>query len=65
MEYSRRKVVILKARQAYHAYREMLHYYAVKNLLDYLEANPKPTSRRWPMFCRDRVSSNGSTSAAS
>ncbi len=39
MEYSRRKVVILKARQAYHAYREMLHYYAVKNLLDYQEAN--------------------------
>ncbi len=41
MECSRRKVVILKARQAYHAYREMLHYYAVKNLLDHLEANPQ------------------------
>jgi hypothetical protein len=37
MECSHRKVVILKVRQAYHAYREMLHYYAVKNLLDYLE----------------------------
>ena len=41
MECSRRKVVILKVRQAYHAYREMLHYYAVKNLLDYLEAHPR------------------------
>ncbi len=41
MECSRRKVVILKARQAYRAYREMLHYYAVKNLLDYLDAHPK------------------------
>jgi hypothetical protein len=41
MECSHRKVVILKAREAYHAYREMLHYYAVKNLLDYLEAHPQ------------------------
>jgi len=43
MECSRRKVLILKPRAAYHAYRQMLHYYAVKNLLDYLEANPKAT----------------------
>jgi len=35
VENSRRKVVILNARRGYHAYREMLHYYAVKNLLDY------------------------------
>jgi hypothetical protein len=39
MECSHRNVVIAKAREAYHAYREMLHYYAVKNLLDYLDAN--------------------------
>ncbi len=36
MEKSNRKVVILKAYQAYHAYCDMLHYYAVKNLMDYL-----------------------------
>ncbi|HBO45189.1 MAG TPA: DUF4954 domain-containing protein, partial [Planctomycetaceae bacterium] len=40
MECSQRKVVILKARQAHRAYREMLHYYAVKNLLDYLDSQP-------------------------
>jgi hypothetical protein len=43
MENSRRKVVILKTRQAYHAYRQMLHYYAVKNLLHYMTANPQAT----------------------
>jgi hypothetical protein len=43
MENSRRKVVIYKVRAAYHAYRQMLHYYAVKNLLDYLAANPAAT----------------------
>lgn len=41
MECSHRKVVILKPRRAYHAYCEMLHYYAVKNLLDYLDARPR------------------------
>ncbi|NLE40162.1 MAG: DUF4954 family protein [Pirellulaceae bacterium] len=39
MECSQRKVVILKTRQAHRAYREMLHYYAVKNLLDYLDSH--------------------------
>jgi len=39
MEKSKRKVVILKAYKAYHAYRDMLHYYAVKNLLEYLKTN--------------------------
>jgi len=43
MENSRRKVVILKAREAYHAYRQMLHYYAVKNLLDYVHAHADAT----------------------
>ncbi|MBN1554519.1 MAG: DUF4954 family protein [Phycisphaerae bacterium] len=38
MEHSRRDVVILKPHQAYHAYRNMLHYYAVKNLLDWWES---------------------------
>ncbi len=43
VENSRRKVVIRKARQGYRAYRQMLHYYAVKNLLDYMKANPAAT----------------------
>ena len=43
MENSRRNVVIHKVRQGYHAYRQMLHYYAVKNLLDYLKADPGAT----------------------
>ena len=41
MEKSKRKVVILKAYKTYHAYRDMLHYYAVKNLLEYLKTNPE------------------------
>jgi hypothetical protein len=43
VENSRRNVLIRKVRRGYHAYREMLHYYAVKNLLDYLTANPSAT----------------------
>ncbi len=43
LEKSRRKVVILKAAEGYTAYGQMLHYYAVKNLLDYLEAHPEAT----------------------
>ncbi|MBN1765325.1 MAG: DUF4954 family protein [Sedimentisphaerales bacterium] len=41
MEKSRRKVMILKAHNSYHAYRDMLHYYAIKNLVVYLQANPQ------------------------
>lgn len=41
MEKSHRKVVILKVYEAYNAYGDMLHYYAVKNLLNYLKINPK------------------------
>ncbi len=43
MENSRREVVILKVREAYAAYRQMLHHYAVKNLLAYWKANPGTT----------------------
>ncbi len=39
VEHSSRKTVVLKAHQGYHAYRQMLHYYAVKNLLAYMEEN--------------------------
>jgi hypothetical protein len=37
MEHSGREVVILKHRKAWHAYRDMLLYYAVRNLMDWLE----------------------------
>ncbi|MBN1416081.1 MAG: DUF4954 family protein [Bacteroidales bacterium] len=43
MENSKRKVMILKTYQAYHAYGDMLHHYAVKNILAYITANPKAT----------------------
>lgn len=46
VENSRRKVVILNARRGYHAYREMLHYYAVKNLLDYWKTDSAATLDR-------------------
>jgi hypothetical protein len=41
MEKSSRKVVILKTHKAYHAYADMVHYYSIKNLLDYLKKNSK------------------------
>jgi len=43
VENSDRKVVILKPRQAYRAYRQMLHYYAVKELLECLQSDPDKT----------------------
>jgi hypothetical protein len=43
IEHSDRKVIILKAHAAYRAYRQMLHYYAAKNLLAYLSAHPDAT----------------------
>ncbi|MGC9455391.1 MAG: DUF4954 family protein [Phycisphaerae bacterium] len=43
VEKSDREVRILKPRQGYLAYGQMLHYYAVKNLLEYLEANDGTT----------------------
>ncbi len=39
MEKSNRDVVIKKAYKAYHAYGDMLHYYAINNLLEYLNTN--------------------------
>jgi len=48
VENSARKVVVLKAHAAYAAYRRMLHYYAVKNLMAWMEANP--TSRAEARF---------------
>lgn len=41
MEKSSRKTVILKPVEGYQAYREMVLYYAVKNLLLWMQANPQ------------------------
>ncbi len=41
MEHSRRNVVILKVRKAWNAYRDMLHFYGVRNLMDYMAASEK------------------------
>jgi hypothetical protein len=43
IENSRRRVVVLKVRQAYRAYRDMLLYYAVKTLADYCHTRPDAT----------------------
>jgi hypothetical protein len=43
MENSGRKVLILKPYKAYHAYGDILHYYATKNLMEYLRSYPKAT----------------------
>ena len=45
VENSDRKVLVLKAHAAYHAYRDMLHYYAAGNLIAWMEANPKATAK--------------------
>jgi len=41
MERSNRKVVIIKVFGAYHAYRDMLLYYSVKNLIAYFQSDSK------------------------
>jgi NDP-sugar pyrophosphorylase family protein len=41
MEKSNRRIVILKTYKSYHAYADMIHYYAVKNLLDFMKTHPK------------------------
>ena len=43
MEKSKRKVRIMKAHEAYHAYGDMIIYYAIKNVLEYLESNTEET----------------------
>ena len=43
MENTKRKVVILKTYKAYHAYRDILHYYATKNIMAFVSSNPKAT----------------------
>ncbi len=43
MEKGKRKVRILKARMAYHAYGDMITYYAVNTIIQYLESHPEET----------------------
>jgi hypothetical protein len=43
MEKGKRKVRILKPLQAYHAYGDMIIFYAVNNILHYLESHPDRT----------------------
>jgi hypothetical protein len=43
MENTKRKVLIIKPYKAYHAYGDILHYYAVKNLIAYMASHPKAT----------------------
>ena len=45
VEKGRRKVVIDKALKAYHAYGDMIVYYAVKTCLNYLESHPGVTMK--------------------
>lgn len=46
MENTKRKVLVLKPYKAYHAYGDMLHNYAVKNLIAYINANPQHDFRK-------------------
>jgi NDP-sugar pyrophosphorylase family protein len=50
MENSRRKALILKPYKAYHAYGDILYYYATKNLIDYMSLNQKAT---FSTMCKD------------
>jgi hypothetical protein len=43
MENTKRRTLIIKPYQAYHAYHDMLHYYAVMNLLAYMRNHPEAT----------------------
>jgi len=50
MENTKRKVLILKTYKAYHAYGDMLHYYAMKNLMAYMNAHPES---QFSDMCKD------------
>jgi hypothetical protein len=43
MENTKRKVLILKTWKAYHSYGDILHYYATKNMMEYMTSNPQST----------------------
>ncbi len=50
MENTKRNVLILKPYRAYHAYGDILHYYAMKNLMTYMSSHPKTT---FSTMCKD------------
>jgi hypothetical protein len=50
MENTRRKVLILKPYKAYHAYRDILYYYATKNLITFMSSNPTAS---FSVLCTD------------
>ncbi|MFC2137506.1 DUF4954 family protein [Bacteroidota bacterium] len=50
MENTKRQVLILKPYSSYHAYGDMLHFYAMKNLLAYMDSHPKAT---FSTMCKD------------
>jgi hypothetical protein len=50
MENTKRKALILKPYKAYHAYCDILHYYAMKNLITYMNSHPKAT---FSTMCKD------------
>ncbi len=50
IEKSRRKIFINKASKSYHAYNDMIHYYAINNSLSYLKENP---SKNFSSMCND------------
>jgi|WetSurMetagenome_2_1015567.scaffolds.fasta_scaffold32619_2 hypothetical protein len=58
MEKSDRKIVILKAHKAYHSYGDMIHYYAVKNLIEYMKMN---SSNTFASLCKKLKSSRQTT----
>jgi hypothetical protein len=50
MENTKRRTLIIKPYKAYHAYRDMLHYYAVMNLIAYMRKHPEAT---FSTMCND------------
>ena len=54
MEKGKRKVRILKVRQAYHAYGDMLVYYAMRNVLTYMNNNPSATFKTFNTLFHDK-----------
>jgi len=50
MENTKRDVLILKPYKAYHAYGDMLLYYAMKNLMSYMNLHPKA---RFSSLCKN------------
>jgi len=50
MENTRRKVIILKPYKAYHAYADILHYYATRNIMAYMSSDK---NAGFSVMCKD------------